>query len=318
MPPWRAIRCTPPRSPEPRMYALRLIFAPGFFSNGPVHTALMVGGGAAIVCAVVGVFTVIRGQTFTGHALADMSSAGGSAAFLLGVSPLFGFLGMSALAAGGMQWADVRDARERDLLTGVMLGGGLGLTALLLYFNSVFAGTGAAITVLFGSMFTIPAAIVPAVLALAATALAAIATVYRPLLMSALSEDLAQAQGARVKLIGLVHALALALAVSLAAMTVGAILCTALLIGPAAAALRVADRPGRSLTLAVLIGLASTWGGILLAYDSFYWTPGRGWPVSFFIVLLIFVAYLSASLIAHMRERGIGRLGVYHSGCEQA
>ena len=276
---------------------LTLMFAPGFMRNGPVHTALIVGGGAALVCAAVGVFTVMRGQSFAGHALADVASAGGSAALLLGISPLAGFLGISALAGGAMEWADVRDARERDLVTGVMLGVGLGLTALFLYFDTVFRSTsGAAVTVLFGSLFTIPASIVPVALGVAVAALLAIGAVYRPLLVSALSEDLAQAQGVRVRLTALVHALALALAVSLSAMTVGAILSTALLIGPAATALRLADRPGRALALAVLIGLAATWGGILLAYDSFYWTPGHGWPVSFFIVLLIFMAYLFAHL----------------------
>jgi len=279
------------------MHALGLIFAPGLLANGPVRTALIVGAGAAIVSAVVGVFTVMRGQSFAGHALADVSSAGGSAAFLLGVSPLLGFLGLAALAAGGMEWADIRDARERDLVTGVVLGVGLGLTALLLYFDTLWGSTsGAAITVLFGSMFTIPASIVPLALAVAAVALVAIGTIYRPLLLSSLSADLAQAQGVRVRRTALVHALALALAVSLAAMTVGAILSTALLIGPAAASLRLADRPGRALVWAVLFGWAATWGGIVLAYDSFYWTPGRGWPVSFFIVLLILIAYLLASL----------------------
>lgn len=278
-------------------HVLTLMFAPGFMRNGPVHTALIVGGGAALVCAAVGVFTVMRGQSFAGHALADVASAGGSAALLLGISPLAGFLGISALAGGAMEWADVRDARERDLVTGVTLGVGLGLTALFLYFDTVFRSTsGAAVTVLFGSLFTIPASIVPVALGVAVAALLAIGAVYRPLLVSALSEDLAQAQGVRVRLTALVHALALALAVSLSAMTVGAILSTALLIGPAATALRLADRPGRALALAVLIGLAATWGGILLAYDSFYWTPGHGWPVSFFIVLLIFIAYLFAHL----------------------
>jgi zinc/manganese transport system permease protein len=44
---------------------------------------------------------------------------------------------------------------------------------------------------------------------------------------------------------------------------------------------------------AVLIGLAATWLGVLLAYDSYYWPPGRhGWPVSFFVVTLILVFYL--------------------------
>lgn len=280
------------------MSLLEFIFPPGFLANGPVHTALIVGAGAAIVSAVVGVFTVLRGQSFAGHALADVSSAGGSAAFLLGINPLLGFLGVAALAAGGMEWADVRDARERDLVTGVMLGVGLGLTALLLYLDTLRGSTsGAAIAVLFGSMFTIPASIVPLALAVAGAALVAIGAIYRRLLLSSLSADLAQAQGAGVRRTGLVHALALALAVSLAAMTVGAILSTALLIGPAAAALRLADRPGRALAWAVLIGWAATWGGILLAYDSFYWTPGHGWPVSFFIVMLIFIAYLLAGLV---------------------
>ena len=301
------------------MHALELIFTSGFFANGPVRTALVVAGGAAIVGAVVGVFTVMRGQSFAGHALADVSSAGGSASFLLGVSPFFGFLGMSALAAAGMQWSDARDDRERDLLTGVMLGVGLGLTALFLYFDTVTASTtGAAIAVLFGSMFTIPASIVPAALAVAVVALAAIAAIYRPLLLSALSEDLAQAQGARVRLIGLVHALALAFAVSLSAMTVGAVLSTALLIGPAAAALRLADRPGHALALAIAIGLAATWGGIWLAYDSFYWTPGHGWPVSFFIVTLIFFAYLLASLASLGFARDLRQRVTPECGCEQS
>jgi zinc/manganese transport system permease protein len=42
----------------------------------------------------------------------------------------------------------------------------------------------------------------------------------------------------------------------------------------------------------MLIGLGATWGGILLAYDSYDWTSGRSLPVSFFIVTLIFAAYL--------------------------
>ena len=285
------------------MYPLELIVPPGFLANEPVRTALIVGAGAAIVSAVVGVFTVMRGQSFAGHALADVSSAGGSAAFLLGISPLIGFLGVAALAASAMEWADVRDASERDLVTGVMLGVGLGVTALLLYLGTIQGSTsGAAIAVLFGSMFTIPASIVPLAIGVAGVALVAIAVIYRPLLLSSLSADLAQARGARVRRTGLVHALALALAVSLAAMTVGAILSTALLIGPAAAALRFADRPGRALAWAVAIGWAATWGGILLAYDSFYWTPGHGWPVSFFIVALIFIAYLLAGL-ARWRPR---------------
>lgn len=258
----------------------------------------------------------MRRQAFAGHALADVSGAGGSASYLLGINPLFGFLGMAAAAAGVMEWAQVREARERDLLTGVVLGAGLGLAALLLYLDMTVRNvSGAAITVLFGSMFTIPPSIVPVALIVAAAALGASALIFRPLLVSTLSIDLARAQGARVRTIARIHAMALALAVSLAAMTVGAILSTALLIGPAAAALQVARRPASALALAVLIGLAATWGGIALAYQSYYWTPGRGWPVSFFIVMLIVCAYLLASAVARRRSGSSATAPL--SGCQE-
>src|SRR6202051_1521943 len=116
-------------------FLLTLIFEPGFFSSEPVHPALAVGGGAALVSGVIGVFTVMRGHSFAGHALADVSSAGGAASYLFGVNPLLGFLGMAVLAAGGMELIGVRQARERDLITGIVLGAGLGLSALLLYFD---------------------------------------------------------------------------------------------------------------------------------------------------------------------------------------
>ena len=45
------------------------------------------------------------------------------------------------------------------------------------------------------------------------------------------------------------------------------------------------------------IGVAATWVGIVLAYDSYDWPPaGHGWPVSFFVVTLVFVVYLLSGL----------------------
>jgi zinc/manganese transport system permease protein len=39
------------------------------------------------------------------------------------------------------------------------------------------------------------------------------------------------------------------------------------------------------------------WTGVALAYESYYWPPvGHGWPVSFFVVTLIFLFYLVSGL----------------------
>ena len=269
-----------------------ILFEPGFFTSEPVHTAALIGAAAAIVSGVVGVFTVMRGQSFAGHSLADVSSAGGSAAFLFGINPLLGFLGMGVLAATSMELVRADRASERDLVTGVVTGAGLGVAALFLYLDMTSSSTtGAAVTVMFGSIFAIPASLVPLALTVGAGALLAIGVLYRPLLLSSLDPDLAAVRGVPVRLVGLLFLIVMAMAVALSAITVGAILSTGLLIGPAAIALHLAKRPGQAIFLAAAIGVATTWGGILAAYDSYEWTGGHGWPVSFCIVTLIFVAY---------------------------
>src|ERR1700758_1686066 len=114
---------------------LSILVEPGFFTSEPVLTAMVIGAAASIVSGVVGVFTVIRGQSFAGHALADVSSAGGSAAFLFGINPLLGFVGMGVLAATSMELMRADRASERDLATGIVTGAGLGVAALFLYLD---------------------------------------------------------------------------------------------------------------------------------------------------------------------------------------
>lgn len=281
------------------------VFESGFFSSAPVHTALIVGGVVAVVSAVVGTFTVMRGQSFAGHSLAGIGTAGGSGAFLLGVSVLYGFVVTNLFAAGAMELIGIRRSRGRDVATGIVLGAALGLSALFLYLDTTATSTtGATVSVLFGSIFTLSSSMVPVLAVLAGAALGVTLVFYRPLLLSSLSSDLAATRGAPVRLVGIGYLVAMALAVSLSAIAIGAILSTALLIGPPATALRLAKRPGVAILLAIVFGIAATWLGVLLAYDSVSWTSSQqGWPVSFFVVAAVFVLYLAAQAGAVVARR---------------
>ena len=286
---------------------LRAIIAPGFFSSESVRVALIVAAVVAVASAVVGVFTVIRGQSFAGHALSDFGATGGAGAYLAGIGPLWGFVIMTTAAAAAMELIGVERARGRDVATGVVVGVGVGLSALFLYFDTtVTSTTGATISILFGSMFVINPANVPWIVVLTAVSLIITVALARPLLLSAVSVDIAAARRVPVRLVGVAYLFALALAVALSSLTIGAILSTALLIGPAATALRITARPATAVVVAALIGVACSWLGILLAYDSFHWPPaGHGWPVSFFVVSLIFVGYLLAGLVRQRDHRRV-------------
>jgi zinc/manganese transport system permease protein len=288
------------------MSAAFFVFAPGFWDNEAVHVALAVGTAVAIVAGVVGVFTVMRGQSFAGESLGDIGTTGGSAAALVGAGPLGGFVAVDVLAAAAMELVGVQRVRGRDLATGIVLGAAIGLAALFLYLDSTQgSGNGSTVTILFGSIFAISSSTIPAVVALAALAVAMIFVLYRPLLLATVSPEMAAARGIPVRLVGALYLLALALATALAAITIGTILSTALLIGPAAAALRLTRRPLRAMLTATAIGVGAVWVGIVLAYDSYHWPPHEhGWPVSFFVVALVFLGYLASGAIHWRRERG--------------
>jgi zinc/manganese transport system permease protein len=285
---------------------VRFLFEPGFFSSGPVHTAVAIGGLTAVVSAVVGVFTVVRSQSFAGHALTDVATTGGSGAFLLGLSPLTGFIAGGVVGGGAMEMIGVERARSRDVATGIVLGAATGLSALFLYLDATrSATTGATQQILFGSIFTIDPSTVPTIVALSAATLLVLGVISRPLLLSSVSAELAAARGINLRIVGLLFMLALAVAVGLSSIAIGSILSTALLIGPAATALRITRRLRAAVVTACVLGVVTTWLGILLAYDSVSWDPSsQGLPVSFFIVAIVFVLYLASGLPVVRRFSG--------------
>jgi zinc/manganese transport system permease protein len=285
------------------------VFEPGFFSSGPVHTAVLVGSVTALVSAVVGVFTVIRSQSFAGHALTDVATTGGSAAYYFGTPALTGFIGGGLLGAGAMEVAGVQRVRSRDLATGIVLGAATGIAALFLYLDTtISATTGATQQILFGSIFTVEPSTIPVVSGLSALTVVGLAAIHRPLLLGSLSPELASARGIRTRWVGLAFMVSMAVAIGLSSIAIGSILSTALLIGPAATALRLTRSLASSIALACLLGVATTMLGILLAYDSSYWdSSSQGLPVSFFIVAITFTGYLCSGIPA-VRRSAMSRL----------
>ena len=289
---------------------------PGLFpldllQNEQVVNALIVGAIAAVVSAALGYFVVLRGLSFAGHAVTDIGLAGAAGAVLLGLSALWGLLAFCVLAATGVDVLGGR-ARERDVATGVILALALGLGALFLYVGTRYVNE--PYILLFGSIFEADPALTPVLATIGAACLVVLAVLYRPLLFCSISPETAAARGVPVRLVGLLFIATMAVGVAEAAQVVGVLLSTALLIGPAASAAYLVARPGLGIAVAAALGVVETWVGIVLAYDSYYWTwptSGKGWPVSFFITVLALGVYLLArGARPAARRRQIARAAV--------
>jgi zinc/manganese transport system permease protein len=264
-----------------------------------MRTAFMAGGLVAIVAGAVGFFLVLRNLTFAGHALSHVGFAGATGSVLIGTSPLWGLLAFTLVAAIAMGLLGER-LRGRDVAVGIVLSLALGLGVLFLYLFSTYATQATAI--LFGNVLGISFDTVWALLALTAVSLCALAAISRPLLFATLAPELAEARGVSLRLMSVLFLVIVAVAVAEAAQVVGVLLVFALMVGPAAASLRLTSRMGWGVGLAVLLALAETWLGIALAYAT-------DWPTTFWIVLLSCGVYFLSLLARPLRLQSPQHVG---------
>lgn len=125
--------------------------------------------------------------------------------------------------------------------------------------------------------------------------LAGIILIWRPLRFDSLDPQSAAARGVPTTAVSLSFMLLLGLIVAVSVHIIGALLVMALLVTPAAAAMRVASGPVAVPVLAATFGFVSAVGGILLAIAGTL-------PVSPYITTISFVIYVVCRLIGRRRE----------------
>jgi zinc/manganese transport system permease protein len=254
--------------------------------------ALFIGLLASTLSALVGIFTVLRRQAFTGHAITDMATAGGSSGFYFGIKTLYGFLAGALIGGFSVEKLERKNHND-DLSAAIILGGFSGLSALFLYLESTkSASSSVSQQILFGSIFSFDNSLRWPLTIVTAISFIAIIAAFNPLLLISISEELSQSRGRNIRYLRYFYMAILALAVAISSLVVGSILSTALLIAPANIALRIAPTIKKAAIYSLIISYGATAGGIILAYDSFYWSSsGRGVPVSFLIVVILMALY---------------------------
>lgn len=226
----------------------------------------------AVIAGVTGFFAVLRGSAFAAHAIPNGAFAGAAGASLLGLNPFAGLAVFSV--AGALGIAGLSRRARHDVATALTFVMMLGLGALFVSWSDQYAAE--AYSLLFGEVFGVGADEVLPILALGATSIAAIAIMFRPLMLSSAMPEVAEARGVPARRMELAFLLVMALATSITVPVVGALLMFSLMIGPAAAARSLTARPMLAMALSVAIALVTVWVGIVISYQT-------NWPLGFFV-----------------------------------
>ncbi|WES63514.1 metal ABC transporter permease [Microbacter sp. GSS18] len=258
-----------------------------------VSNSVWAGAVLGLVGGLIGVFVMQRDMAFAVHGISELSFAGAAAALLLGFDVVTGSIIGSVIAAGLIGWLGAR-ARERNSIIGVLMPFGLGLGILFL---SLYSGRSAnRFSLLTGQIVSVQSDQLGWLIAIGAFVLAGLVVIWRPLRFDSLDPQAAAARGVPTTAVSLTFMLLLGLIVAVAVHIIGALLVMALVVTPAAAAMRVATGPVTVPLLAAVFGLVSAVGGILLAIAGTL-------PVSPYITTISFVIYLVCRGIGSRRGR---------------
>lgn len=258
-----------------------------------VSNSVWAGAVLGLAGGLVGVFVMQRDMAFAVHGISELSFAGAAAALLMGIDVVTGSIIGSIIAAGLIGWLGAR-ARDRNSIIGVLMPFGLGLGILFL---SLYNGRVAnRFSLLTGQIVSVQSEQLNWLIGISAAVLIGLLCIWRPLRFDSLDPQSAAARGVPTVAVSLVFMLLLGLVVAVAVHIIGALLVLALLVTPAAAAMRVVSGPLSVPILAAVFGIVSAVGGILLAVMGTL-------PVSPYITTISFVIYLACRLIGSRQGR---------------
>lgn len=237
----------------------------------------------ALLVGIVGFFVVLRGSSFAAHAIPNGAFAGAAGANLVGVNPLFGLVTFALVAALGIGMTSRRI--RSDVATALAL-------VMMLAFGAAFLSLSSAYepevnALLFGEILGVSNSELLPVVLLALMCGLGLVVLYRPLLYSSISPELAVAKGVNVVGLDVLFLVVIALASALAVPVVGALLTFSLTIGPPAAARIISDRPLRALGLSVSFAVVTLWVSIASSYAT-------NLPIGFYVGTLSALVYLAA------------------------
>jgi zinc/manganese transport system permease protein len=250
------------------------VFA-GFMINAWVTATIV-----AVVAGVVGYFVVLRGEAFPAHAIPKGAFAGAAGAALLGISTLIGLAVFSLL--GALAIGTLGRRGRNDVVTALTLVMMLALGAAFLSRTTQYEPE--IYSLLFGEILGVSASQILPITVLAAVCLAAVAAFYRPLTLTSVVPEIAEARGIRGRRVEIAFLIVLALATTMTVPVTGALLIFSLMIGPPAAARSLTSRPGLAMILSVAIALVTVWAAIAASYLY-------NWPVGFFVGALAALSY---------------------------
>lgn len=225
------------------------------FGYAYMQRAMIAGVLIGALCAVIGVYVVLRGLAFIGAGISHASFGGVAIGVYLGVNPIWSAIVFCVLVAWGIGITSRKGHVKEDTAVGVFFASTMALGILIIglvqgYQLDLFS-------YLFGSILAVTTQDVWATVAITALVLGTVMLLYKDLMFVAFDPEMAEVTGVPASKLYFLLITMMALTVVMSIKVVGIVLVSALIVTPAAAAYQLTEKFRTMMLLAVVFGVGS-------------------------------------------------------------
>jgi zinc transport system permease protein len=264
-----------------------------FMSYGFMQRAVIAGSFIAALCAILGVFLVLRRLSLIGDGLSHVTFGALALGLVFNITPIYVALPLVVLSSLGIMKLTDTQHIYGDAAIGIVSALGIAIGILLVSITKGFNID--LFSYLFGNILAISKTEVGMSIGLAVAVITVVALFYYDLVAVTFDEECAQAEGINTKAINKMLVVLTAVTVVLAMKVVGIMLVSALLIVPTVTALQLAKGFKMTLLVAVIAAVVSVWAGITLSFFL-------DWPSGATIVLVNFVLFIVSFLYRKIKK----------------
>lgn len=229
-----------------------------------VERAIIAGFFLGLVCAVLGVFLVLRKMSLIGDGLAHISFGAIAIGIAFGIYPLFVAIPLVIIASLIIYTLTRNNIIEGDAIIGILASLGLAIGVII---SSITTGFNIDIlSYLFGNILAITQQELVFAIIGSISILSIIILFYQEFMAISFNTEQAKISGLPVSRLDIVFSIITALTVIMSIKLAGALLISALLILPASSSLQIAKSFRQTIIFAIIIALISILFGIVFSF----------------------------------------------------
>lgn len=264
------------------------------FGYAYMQRAMAAGVIIGALCAVIGVYVVLKGLSFIGAGIAHASFGGVAIGVALGVNPIWTAVVFCLLVAWGIGLVSRKGNVKEDTAVGVFFASTMALGILIIglmqgYQVDLFS-------YLFGNILAVTAQDVWTTLIIAALVFGCVAVFFKDLMFVIFDTEMAEVTGVPAGKLYFLLITMMALTVVMSIKVVGIVLVSALVVTPAAAAYQLTENFRKMMALSVIFGVGSCVIGLIIS-DLLRIAPGAA------IVLLSTLVFFVCAGVSPRRRK---------------